>query len=463
MTATRERGFRGSRLLPIAVVLVAAVLRIAALGVWKANLADDRDDYLTVARQYVAHGFWEPFDGPLNSFRPPLYPLLLAALLKWGGGSLAIGLLQVALGTATVALTWRVAARLDLGALALVAAGLVALDPLLIAYTTFPMTETLFTFLVILLTDRVLSASSAATGRAQIAKAPSPQTVSRPASITSAWQAVFVGVVFGGCALCRPTIWPTAALIGVWLAWRAWQNTGFIRSVIGPAALIVFSTLLVVSPWALRNWKILGSPIVTTTHGGYTLLLGNNADFYEHVAARPLTDEWTDREPDRFQAAWFREMTTEMDREIGPNAGEVAQDRWMYRQAWQSISAEPRLFLRACLLRFVRFWNVVPLMPSRSSVSSFVVWGICLGYAIELGLFVIGIGVLLRRPDQRWLLPAAVILNFSLVHLVYWSNMRMRAPLVPLIALVAARGLGAFLRARKVKSEVADSGVAGVP
>jgi hypothetical protein len=38
--------------------------------------------------------------------------------------------------------------------------------------------------------------------------------------------------------------------------------------------------------------------------------------------------------------------------------------------------------------------------------------------------------------------------------LVYWSNMRMRAPLVPLIALIAARGLGACLERRKVNKFV---------
>ena len=51
------------------------------------------------------------------------------------------------------------------------------------------------------------------------------------------------------------------------------------------------------------------------------------------------------------------------------------------------------------------------------------------------------------------MLPLLLILNFTLVHLVYWSNMRMRAPLVPLIALIAARGLGQSTRAARTTAK----------
>jgi hypothetical protein len=122
----------------------------------------------------------------------------------------------------------------------------------------------------------------------------------------------------------------------------------------------------------------------------------------------------------------------------------MAADRWMYRRAWHDIAAEPRLFLRACLLRCAEFWNVVPLAPSRSTLGTAVVWGVGVGYSLELVFFLFGLVSLLRRWDGRWMLPLLLILNFTLVHLVYWSNMRMRAPLVPLIALIAVRGLGQF-------------------
>jgi hypothetical protein len=304
---------------------------------------------------------------------------------------------------------------------------LVALDPLLIDYTNFPMTETLFTFLVALL---VKVATPAASGG----------TIPRRAPL----KAAAVGVLFGACALCRPTIWPVAGLAAVWLFARSRRSGESVKQFVSAAAIAAITVLTAVAPWALRNWKVLGSPVFTTTHGGYTLLLGNNREFFRQVADRPFLEEWKDSAPDRFQRIWFQNLVTEMDRELGPGAGEIAQDRWMYRRAWQDIAAEPRLFLRACLLRLAEFWNVVPLTPSRSAFFSVVVWGSCAGYSIELLLFVVGIAGLCRRWDSRWVFPLLLILNFTLVHLFYWSNMRMRAPLVPLIALVASRGIAAL-------------------
>ena len=436
-SASIARSSSTSRLWPIVVIVLAIVLRAAALRVGTAHLTDDRDDYLLVAQQYVEYGYWTPFKGIPNSFRPPLYPLVVAAILKAGGGSIALGVLQLVLGTATVALTWTIGRRLGLGSFSVLAAAFVALDPLLIEYTTFPMTETLFTFLVALF----------------VAIA-TPKNVEAPSERGHALRAAVIGLVFGACALCRPTIWPLAGLLAAWTWWQSRRNGTLRGHWLLHALVAPVATAVVVAPWVARNWKILGSPVLTTTHGGYTLLLGNNEAYFQQVAARPLLDEWRDRAPDQFQQSWFRQLVAEMDREVGPGAGERAQDQWMYRRAWRDISANPRLFARACVLRCAEFWNVVPLSPSRSGTSAILVWGTCAGYTIEFVLFLVGLVSLFRRWDDRWVLLLVLILNFSLVHLLYWSNMRMRAPLVPLIAVIASRGVAviwASLTARQQK------------
>ncbi|MCH7989524.1 MAG: hypothetical protein IID46_10315, partial [Planctomycetes bacterium] len=108
----------------IAVVLAVAVLsRSAALWVFSDNVTDDRDAYLAIA-QNVADGNGltaTDADHP-TAYRPPLYPLLLAVVLKLGGCPVAIGILQLLLGTATVFLTAMLGHRLGLGRASCVAA-----------------------------------------------------------------------------------------------------------------------------------------------------------------------------------------------------------------------------------------------------------------------------------------------------------------------------------------------------
>jgi hypothetical protein len=440
MATDPSRGGGWKQWAPLLLIAFAALVRIAAVAFWSGHLADDRDDYWTVARSYVEHGFWAQFTPLPNSFRPPLLPLVLAGLLELGWGAIALGVMQIVLGTASVALTLVAGKRLGLGRLSFVAATLVACDPLLIAYTTYPMTETLFTFLVIALVTVAISNSL---------------SVANPPGVgLSVGRAAMVGLLFGACALCRPTIWPTAVLAGAWLAWESLRVRRLPRELMIKGVVAVLTCAAVVAPWAIRNCMILGSPVVTTTHGGYTLLLGNNPEFFRHVAERPLTELWSDREPDRFQEAWLTRLTAQRQREIGYHADELAQNQWMYQQAWKSIAAQPGLFLRACALRFVLFWNAMPLLPSRSALPHSVVWAFCAGYVAELVLFIAGLVSLTRRWDRRWMLAVCIILNFTAVHLVYWSNMRMRAPLVPLIALIAARGLSTFFDRRKVNKFV---------
>ena len=62
-------------------------------------------------------------------------------------------------------------------------------------------------------------------------------------------------------------------------------------------------------------------------------------------------------------------------------------------------------------------------------------------YSLEIIAFLFGTITLLRKRQAGWCSLLLVIAAFSLVHLFFWSNMRMRAPVIPAIALIAAAGL----------------------
>jgi hypothetical protein len=199
----------------------------------------------------------------------------------------------------------------------------------------------------------------------------------------------------------------------------------------------VLGCSIVVAPWVVRNWLVLGTPILTTTHGGYTLLLGNNPSFYGEVARQPWGTTW-DGSTGPGQAAWLRGVESEL-RDAGVR-GEVARDRWMHRRAIAHIANDPTGFLRASLLRFLWFWNVIPLGEARSGWPDQLVWVVGGFYSVLWVAVAAGIWDVLRSRDGRWLAALVVIASFAAVHLVYWSNARMRAPLVPLLSLLAVRG-----------------------
>jgi hypothetical protein len=424
------------------LLLAAAVLRIAAVSVWRDNLHDDRDAYLALAQEVAAgKGLCTPGSDPPapTAYRPPLYPIVLS-VMPAAHRDFSLALFQVLLGTATVWLTVAVGRLLRLeNRLALLAAGLVAVDPLLVQYTSMAMTETLCTFVVAALLVVVLKPVN-------------------EAAATSVWRPIATGVLFGLGVLCRPTLWAFGAFVAAWSLYyrRRFRHSPLTthHSPLSHAWLTVLAAGLTVAPWAVRNWAQFGHPILTTTHGGYTLLLGNNPAFYAEVVDQPLGTVW-DGSHGPGQAAWIDGVYREME-QAGIDS-EIEGNRWMSRRAWRHIADDPRHFAQACLLRFVSFWNIVPSGPAAAGVSPFVRYGTGGYYTVVFGLALVGTVKVLRTSAAGWMPLVLLIASFSAVHLVYWSNVRMRAPVMPAVALLAAAATIGTRSASERRSDAAPA------
>ncbi len=392
----------------LAVILIVAGLLRLGVVCWKPDaLLEDRDLYWGIAQRVaVGDGFVHPELGHATAYRPPLYPLLLALIVSSGGGLKLLAAVQIALGTATVWLTWMLGRHLSLGRRALLAAALVAINPLLVQATSLAMTETLFTFLV---------------------------TACLLAAITNRW--ITLGVFVGLAMLCRPTMFAFVGLSSVvFLACHFWfpKPVGRDWRSMGLALLVC---VVIIAPWGLRNGWLFGKPIITTTHGGYTLLLGNNDEAYRAEVERPLRTLWDSR-------PWQRSLEEELQRVGIAPADEVLRDRWMSERAWTWITSHPHEFTAACWLRVKRFWNVSPVGSDAATFPRAVLWGIAIFYTLELIAAAAGVWRLSRDEWATWLLLLLLILSFFAVHIIYWSNMRMRAPIEPALCLFALKSWG---------------------
>ena len=356
-------------------------------------------------------------------------------MLRWLGAtsSVAVVIVNLSATVFTILATCWIARRCGLSAKwCRLAAAIPALDPLLIRYTAMPMTEVLSTAL---LTAAILCA---------IGTLPLPGSVGRRLR-----SAALAGVFFGLAGLCRPIAFVACAGVSLLVAFRLLllDRATPLRDRVLRSLILPCTAACVLAPWVVRNRIQLDHWIPATTHGGYTLLLGNNPVFYDEVVLAEGQPVWTGES----RAAWQADLDADMAAQQVDIHDEVEVDRWLNRRARDVIAADRSTFLQACLLRWKRFWSLTPSVSSGRH-SGVIEMGSGIWYA---ALFLCLPASLLfgnhRRANVQLLWIA--IPCFLLIHTFYWTNTRMRAPLIGVFSVLAVIGLqSAFGVLRKSRS-----------
>ena len=121
--------------------------------------------------------------------------------------------------------------------------------------------------------------------------------------------------------------------------------------------------------------------------------------------------------------------------------------------------SDPRGALRASVYRLRSLWGVLPKRVSldESRPQQLTRYAVALFYTAELFLFLVGLWVIGRRLFRSpWLWGTLICLAFTAVHTFYWTDMRMRSPLVPVIALVTSVALGWLAAGRAGRKSFRD-------
>ena len=408
------------------VLLMALLMRLAVVGFQFESLsATDPDSYRAIAVNLVETGVYS-LGGDPTAFRPPVYPLILSLGMFLGiPHDVWVGGIHILFGVLTVLLTYRVALMMSHKPVALLAATLVCVDPILLNHSVLTMTETTATLLGILAIWLLV----------------------RTADNANKLNIVLTGVTLGVAGLCRPTFFVFAAmglLVLMFSKTVPWKKQLHTNLLVGCCLLVT------IAPWVIRNQISLGKPVIATTHGGYTLLLGNNPLFYEHLD-QPLGTygaQHFDRGVRRFNISenpsydFWGPRAMVQPKVISRN--EIERDRFAYEVAKYHISQQPKLFARSIVRRVGKLWSPLPNAGASNESSGRFIQRLAVG-GWYLTLFVVVFWFSVRQNNQ-WLttpmkLGIVMILAFTLVHAVYWSDMRMRAPLMPTLYLAAALAL----------------------
>lgn len=379
--------------------LLALVLRLAFLGVWYAagqggRLSGDGTDYYRIATHLAEGRGFQITEGEPSGRRPPLYPAMMALLLKTGVPfPLSVQIFQCILGAFTAIFLFQLGKEIFNASTGFYAALILALDYLCIRETAAVMSETLFVFFLMgsfLFLYKALSQNKNSLLAAS-------------------------GIFAGLSLLTRDVAIFFFPFAGLWL----FLFSGIKKGAVKRAGIYAIALALTIAPWVVRNTFLFKRPILITTTAGHTFYLANNLN----ASGGRTGGDWetTDtRYPEMNQSVPL----------FTPQA-----DQYLFREAFSFIIQNPGQFIRLIGRKIVNTWR--PYQTDAPRLTQGIQGGAYLAI-----LFLAAGGIFQTRNRWREFLPIYAFMAYIfLLHAILISGIRYRFPVMPFFMLFAGFSL----------------------
>lgn len=351
-----------------------------------------------------------------TAYRPPLWPFLIAGIsLIFGRADIYDRLFLCCLGACTCVFIYLFARDLFGRRIGLLAGLSAALYPALFIYDGWMYTESLYTLLLIAVCYCLLRVQRSEGRR------------------LSLW--LLCGILLALLALTRPNGLLIMGLAFLWTALLVWRGPLDKRALLN-AALAVSVACLLIAPWTLRNYVVSHSFISVATGDG-TVLLGAYND--QTATQSGSLGGWinplkTDPQVLKPFPLYTCNAVCEVGRE---DASKNAAIQWIKGH----ISEMPGLlayhlrnfwtpYTREADLPMERFPNLLASQVVRAMSETLPV--------LVFALAALGLVVTVRKYWRELLFAYLVILAALFEALVYYGSSRFRAPIEPLLILLAA-------------------------
>ncbi|MBJ7441463.1 MAG: glycosyltransferase family 39 protein [Sphingopyxis sp.] len=391
----------------VAIMVLAIVLRLAGAWALQHPLDSDPLAYFTMAEGLAERGELKDHYGQ-HAFYSAGYPLLLAPFFKILGSSVGAAIaVNMLLCAASIWLIYRLglalSARREAG---LLAAAAYALWLPGLWNATMLAKENLTTPLLL---GIALSAIA-------IARDQRPMAAAVVAGLL--WGAA---LVTGGSALLL-CLGVAAALL------MLWRVRGSFKPPFAAGLCFIAGAAVLMTPWLYATNQMVGRPVLTT-NAAFNLYLGNNpaaTGKFVSIADTPLGQDWN--------AARVR-------------LGEVGNADRLQAAALDWIGANPGQAAKLAALKLVYFW--APNLPdSDDMAASKAIASVRLVEVVQYGLILllalVAFASRLVARDGKWIF-AAMIAGFWLVHAAAYIIIRYRDPAMPLLIVLAAVPIAAWI------------------
>lgn len=423
-----QRPERNRGLLVAALLVLALAVRLAAALVIdqqvtaagrKFLIEGDANGYWELGQKLATGSEYAIHSPPRRILRTPGFPLLLAASIRIFGDSIfAASLLLAAIGTVCCWLTYLLAGGIFSRSVAVCALLLTAISPLQVGSNVQILSETWFTFWVLLSLWALRPLLPGLTpGKASPLSPSSPQSSAGEDCPPPLWWAFRAGLVTGFGVLVRPgwILWPVLAGGLLILSPRMTHRSRRLLM----SGLLCLGCWCMLLPWALRNASVCGHMVYTSLWSGPSLYDGLN--------------------PHATGASDMRFLDQEA---LYGHFSEYEVNEQYKRRAWQFASRNPGRVFGLALAKMGRYLSPGLLASGFSGgYFSLLCW---IWYGFFWTLVVTGVSALRRHLFPLALLASPFLL-FLLVHMVFVGSVRYRLPVEFPLSVIAAYGMASIL------------------
>ncbi len=343
----------------------------------------------------------------------PIYPLLLAlvyGIFGFKSYGMVVGLHAV-LGAVSAVLAYKTGELLFGKRYAWIPYGLTLGYPLFAFWGMYVLTETTYVFTITLFLYLLAL-------YAKQAKQPKLRTL------------LILGAAIGISNLVRPLLLLYFPVLGLWI-W--WMQRGQLKTALRDFTIIVIMTILVMSPWWIRNGIKYHQFIAVSNYGSYEFYLGNNP--------LTITDSYF----------YFAQPSYDPDVKARIEKLPVLEQEKEYKRLGMSyILSHPVQFLQRTLAKEKNlFWK--PVAPASGELYKMQ------GHSLDKWYLLLGlIGIVLSFFNLRkysFLLLFTVYYSFIVSMITVVSGARYRLPVMPAMILLASvavvmalKGIGKLAR-----------------
>ncbi|MCB1045295.1 MAG: glycosyltransferase family 39 protein [Acidobacteria bacterium] len=380
----------------------------------------------------LPEGINDPHIDRYPYFRPPGYPFFLAAIYKVTGGHYdAPRIVQFLLGLLNIFLVFMLVQRFANRRAALFAAAWCGLYPISIYFE-----------------GELLAAAPLATGILLVIWA--HEQMRQNWNIRMAWLS---GVGLGLLCLFRPNFLLMVPPLALWLAWSHRRN----RTHLWLMTQWAIGLFLAIVPCTLRNLIKTDDLVLISSNGGINLYIGNHhqADGFsatiQDLGAISGLNGWTSFD--------FPALMDGVSKRQGRPMKASEVSRHFSSLAWDEMTRYPGITLKRFIKKALHFWNAKEISNNKEvSVAVDQSWALTWLPGFGLLFVCAALGFAVLQEKQR-VLQIVLWLAVSFVsYLPFFVTGRFRAPLLPLLAMLAGMGVDAVV-ARQLKWRAALVGV----